>query len=137
MVGPIAGPALGGWLTDNYNWRWVFYINLPIGIIAFLGILFFIHETRHARRERFDFFGFGALAIAIGALQMLLDRGELKDWFHSTEIWIEGGKRHEMPTHHKLELYLDEYLDAAGLRGDGFCRRSGARAVQRPRRETF
>ena len=47
MVGPIAGPALGGWLTDNYNWRWVFYINLPVGIIAFLGILFFIHETRH------------------------------------------------------------------------------------------
>jgi len=90
MVGPIAGPALGGWLTDNYNWRWVFYINLPIGIIAFLGILFFIHETRHARRERFDFLGFGALAIAIGALQMLLDRGELKDWFHSTEIWIEA-----------------------------------------------
>jgi DHA2 family multidrug resistance protein len=90
MVGPIAGPALGGWLTDNYNWRWVFYINLPVGIIAFLGILFFIHETRHARRERFDFFGFGALAIAIGALQMLLDRGELKDWFHSTEIWIEA-----------------------------------------------
>ena len=89
MVGPIAGPALGGWLTDNYNWRWVFYINLPLGIIAFLGILFFIHETRHARRESFDFFGFGALAIAIGALQMLLDRGELKDWFHSTEIWVE------------------------------------------------
>jgi His-Xaa-Ser system radical SAM maturase HxsC len=89
MVGPIAGPALGGWLTDNYNWRWVFYINLPVGIIAFLGILFFIQQTCHARRERFDFFGFGALTIAIGALQMVLDRGELKDWFHSTEIWVE------------------------------------------------
>ncbi len=90
MVGPIAGPALGGWLTDNYNWRWVFYINLPVGIIAFFGILFFVYETRHARRERFDFFGFGALAISIGALQMLLNRGELKDWFHSTEIWVEA-----------------------------------------------
>ena len=90
MIGPIAGPALGGWLTDNYNWRWVFYINLPIGIIAFLGILFFIHENRHAHRERFDFFGFAALGVAIGALQMLLDRGELKDWFHTTEIWIEA-----------------------------------------------
>jgi DHA2 family multidrug resistance protein len=90
MIGPIAGPALGGWLTDNYNWRWVFYINLPVGIIAFLGILFFIHESRHAHRERFDFFGFAALGVAIGALQMLLDRGELKDWFHSTEIWIEA-----------------------------------------------
>ncbi|HZC98321.1 MAG TPA: DHA2 family efflux MFS transporter permease subunit, partial [Bradyrhizobium sp.] len=90
MIGPIAGPALGGWLTDNYNWRWVFYINLPIGIIAFLGILFFIQESRHAHRERFDFFGFAALGVAIGALQMLLDRGELKDWFHSTEIWLEA-----------------------------------------------
>ena len=89
MIGPIAGPALGGWLTDNYNWRWVFYINLPVGIIAFLGILVFIHETRQTRRERFDFFGFAALGVAIGALQMLLDRGELKDWFHSTEIWVE------------------------------------------------
>ena len=90
MVGPIVGPALGGWLTDNYNWRWVFYINLPIGIIAFLGILAFIHEPGRPRRERFDFFGFGALGIAIGTLQMLLDRGELKDWFHSTEIWVEA-----------------------------------------------
>ncbi len=90
MIGPIAGPALGGWLTDNYNWRWVFYINVPIGIVAFLGILVFIHETRQTRRERFDFFGFAALGVAIGALQMLLDRGELKDWFHSTEIWVEA-----------------------------------------------
>src|SRR5271169_2350032 len=90
MIGPIAGPALGGWLTDNYNWRWVFYINLPVGIIAFLGILVFIHETRQTRRERFDLFGFAALGVAIGALQMLLDRGELKGWFHSTEIWVEA-----------------------------------------------
>jgi DHA2 family multidrug resistance protein len=90
MIGPIVGPALGGWLTDNYDWRWVFYINVPIGIIAFLGILVFIHEARQTRRERFDFVGFAALGVAIGALQMLLDRGELKDWFHSTEIWVEA-----------------------------------------------
>jgi DHA2 family multidrug resistance protein len=90
MIGPIVGPALGGWLTDNYDWRWVFYINLPIGIIAFFGILAFIHEARHTLSERFDFFGFGALGVAIGALQMLLDRGELKDWFHSTEIRVEA-----------------------------------------------
>ena len=90
MVGPIAGPALGGWLTDSYNWRWVFYINLPVGILAFIGILVFIHETRQTHRERFDFVGFAALSIAIGALQMLLDRGELLDWFGSTEIWIEA-----------------------------------------------
>ena len=90
ILGPIIGPALGGYLTDYYNWRWVFYINLPFGVLASIGILIFIRETRHAHREPFDFFGFAALSIAIGALQMLLDRGELKDWFGSMEIWIEA-----------------------------------------------
>jgi MFS transporter, DHA2 family, multidrug resistance protein len=90
ILGPIIGPALGGWLTDDYNWRWVFYINLPFGVLASVGILVFIHEARHAHREPFDFFGFATLSVAIGALQMLLDRGELKDWFGSTEIWIEA-----------------------------------------------
>jgi MFS transporter, DHA2 family, multidrug resistance protein len=89
MVGPIAGPALGGWLTDNYSWRWVFYINVPVGIVAFLGILIFIHDTRNDRPQLFDFLGFALLSLAIGALQMMLDRGELKDWFGSLEIWIE------------------------------------------------
>jgi MFS transporter, DHA2 family, multidrug resistance protein len=90
ILGPIIGPALGGWLTDDFSWRWVFYINLPVGVLASIGILIFIHETRHAHREPFDFFGFATLSLAIGALQMLLDRGELKDWFGSTEIWIEA-----------------------------------------------
>ena len=90
ILGPIIGPALGGWLTDDYSWRWVFYINLPVGLLAAVGILIFIHETRRAQREAFDFFGFATLSLAIGALQMLLDRGELKDWFGSTEIWIEA-----------------------------------------------
>jgi DHA2 family multidrug resistance protein len=90
MLGPIFGPMLGGWLTENYNWRWIFYINLPVGMIAFLGILVFIREARPTHREAFDFFGFAALSIAVGALQMLLDRGELKDWFASTEIWVEA-----------------------------------------------
>jgi DHA2 family multidrug resistance protein len=87
MLGPILGPVLGGWLTDNYGWRWVFYINLPVGIIAFLGILAFVQETRKAD-QKLDFFGFCTLGIAIGALQLLLDRGETKDWFSSPEIWI-------------------------------------------------
>ncbi len=87
MLGPIFGPMLGGWLTEDYNWRWIFYINLPVGVIACLGILIFIRETRHAHRETFDFFGFVTLSIAVGALQMMLDRGQLKDWFNSTEIW--------------------------------------------------
>ena len=89
-VGPIIGPALGGWLTENYNWRWVFYINVPFGILSFVGILSAMSETV-IRKSRFDFFGFSALSIGIGALQLMLDRGQLKDWFASTEIWIEAG----------------------------------------------
>jgi DHA2 family multidrug resistance protein len=88
-VGPILGPALGGWLTENYNWRWVFYINVPFGILSFLGILTFMPETP-LRKSRFDFFGFTALSFAIGAFQLMLDRGQIKDWFSSTEIWIEA-----------------------------------------------
>jgi DHA2 family multidrug resistance protein len=90
ILGPIMGPTLGGWLTQDYSWRWVFYINLPVGIIAALGILIFIHDTRRAHRELFDFFGFGSLSVGIGALQLMLDRGQLMDWFHSGEIWIEA-----------------------------------------------
>jgi len=90
MLGPIIGPTLGGWLTDTYNWRWVFYINVPIGIIAFLTLASFAQETPHHRRG-FDFFGFTMLSIAVGALQLMLDRGEYKDWLESTEIRIELG----------------------------------------------
>jgi len=88
-IGPILGPALGGWLTESYNWRWVFYINVPFGILSFLGILTFMPETE-LRKSRFDFFGFTALSFAIGSFQLMLDRGQLKDWFSSTEIWIEA-----------------------------------------------
>jgi len=84
-VGPILGPALGGWLTENYNWRWVFYINVPFGVLSLLGIAAFMRETE-VRRSRFDFFGFATLSLAIGALQLMLDRGQLRDWFHSPEI---------------------------------------------------
>ncbi len=90
ILGPIMGPTLGGWLTQDYSWRWVFYINLPVGIIAALGILIFIHDRRPAHRELFDFFGFASLSVGIGALQLMLDRGQLADWFHSGEIWIEA-----------------------------------------------
>jgi DHA2 family multidrug resistance protein len=90
ILGPIIGPALGGWLTDDYSWRWVFFINLPAGMLAATGIMIFIHDTRPAQREGFDWFGFATLSLAIGAVQMLLDRGELKDWFGSSEIWVEA-----------------------------------------------
>src|SRR6185437_13788610 len=89
IVGPIMGPALGGWLTEYHSWRWVFYINLPIGVLCTVGVLVFIRYTRNARREPLDFFGFLVLSLGIGALQLMLDRGELKDWFNSNEIWIE------------------------------------------------
>jgi DHA2 family multidrug resistance protein len=90
IVGPIMGPALGGWLTEYYSWRWVFYINLPIGLLCSFGVLVFIRYTRNIRREPFDFVGFLFLSLGIGALQLVLDRGELKDWFNSSEIWIEA-----------------------------------------------
>ncbi len=90
ICGPIMGPALGGWLTQEYSWRWVFYINLPIGLLCTLGVLVFIRHSRNIHREPFDVVGFLALSLGIGALQLLLDRGELKDWFNSTEIWIEA-----------------------------------------------
>src|SRR5437899_3629557 len=89
-IGTIMGPALGGWLTYDYSWRWVFFINLPVCVLCTLGILLFIRQTRYVHREPFDFVGFLTLSLAIGALQLMLDRGELKDWFHSSEIWIEA-----------------------------------------------
>lgn len=89
MVGPILGPTLGGYLTEYYNWRWVFLINLPFGILALGGILMFVRETEKVKR-RFDLFGFALLSLAIGALQLLLDRGQSLDWFSSLEIMIES-----------------------------------------------
>ncbi len=90
MVGPIIGPTLGGWLTEDYSWRWVFYINLPVGVIAFLGIMAFMGEPKHRNAPKFDFFGFVTLSLAIGLLQLFLDRGEIKDWFGSNEIRVEA-----------------------------------------------
>jgi MFS transporter, DHA2 family, multidrug resistance protein len=90
MVGPVLGPVLGGWLTENYTWRWVFYINLPLGALAFLGITTFLPETARNVGAKLDWFGFGTLSLGIGAFQVLLDRGEQLDWFGSGEIWIEA-----------------------------------------------
>src|SRR6201993_636107 len=90
MVGPVLGPVLGGWLTENYTWRWCFYINLPIGIAAFLGMSIFLPDSEQKPGEQFDWFGFGTLSLTIAAMQILLDRGEQKDWFDSGEIWMEA-----------------------------------------------
>ncbi|ALA17870.1 MULTISPECIES: DHA2 family efflux MFS transporter permease subunit [unclassified Chelatococcus] len=89
MVGPILGPTLGGYLTDAYNWRWVFYVNLPFGIAAVAGLALFLKDTERNASLRFDWLGFAVLSLGIGALQLMLDRGEQKDWFSSTEIVVE------------------------------------------------
>lgn len=91
MVGPIVGPSLGGWLTEYYSWRWVFYINLPFGFLAWLGILAFLPETPIDRSRRFDLLGFAFLSVALGAMQAMLDRGQSLDWFASREIVVEAG----------------------------------------------
>jgi DHA2 family multidrug resistance protein len=90
MVGPIIGPTLGGWLTDSFNWRWVFLVNLPVGILAFLGCWAYLPRAKSTPRA-FDLFGFAMIAIALGSVQMLLDRGGEVDWFNSVEIWIYTG----------------------------------------------
>jgi len=90
MVGPIMGPTLGGYLTDAFDWRWVFYVNLPFGIIATVGLLIFMPATPVRADLRFDWTGFAVLAMGIGSLQMMLDRGETVDWFGAKEIVIEA-----------------------------------------------
>jgi MFS transporter, DHA2 family, multidrug resistance protein len=89
MVGPILGPTLGGYLTDVYNWRWVFFINLPFGIAAIAGMMVFMKETGRNAALRFDWIGFAVLSMGLAGLQLMLDRGEQKDWFGSTEIIAE------------------------------------------------
>jgi DHA2 family multidrug resistance protein len=87
MVGPIIGPTLGGWLTESYNWRWVFLINLPVGLLAFAGSALFLPASKTNPR-RFDVFGFAMLSLGIGALQLMLDRGAEVDWFSAAETWL-------------------------------------------------
>ena len=89
MMGPIMGPSLGAWLTETYSWHWVFFVNLPFGIFTVLGLVVFMDETKKNMALRFDWFGFTALAIAIGSLQMALDRGEQLGWLESNEIIAE------------------------------------------------
>ncbi|QOZ29327.1 MDR family MFS transporter [Bradyrhizobium sp. CCBAU 51753] len=89
MMGPIMGPSLGAWLTETYSWHWVFFVNLPFGAITVLGLAIFMDETKQDHNLRFDWFGFSALAVSIGALQLALDRGEQLGWLESNEIMVE------------------------------------------------
>ncbi|HEY2210948.1 MAG TPA: MDR family MFS transporter [Bradyrhizobium sp.] len=89
MMGPIMGPSLGAWLTETYSWHWVFFVNLPFGLFTVLGLLVFMDETKKNLELRFDWFGFAALAVGIGSLQIALDRGEQLGWLESNEIIAE------------------------------------------------
>lgn len=90
MVSPIAGPILGGWITDNFSWRWVFYINVPIGVVTAIGAWLLLSDVRRPGRS-FDALGFVLLALALASMQLLLDRGQQLDWFDSVEVCIEAG----------------------------------------------
>ncbi len=89
MVGPVLGPVIGGYLTDNFDWRWVFYVNVPVGVGCF-AILWALLPSRPLNARKFDIFGFSLLAIAIAAFQVMCDRGQSNDWFQSWEVTIEG-----------------------------------------------
>jgi DHA2 family multidrug resistance protein len=123
MLGPILGPTLGGWLTDSYSWRWVFYVNVPIGILCALGILLFL--GRRAERPmagRLDWLGFATLSLGIGALQLFLDRGERLDWFASPEIRLEAALcllGFYLFTVHTMSA-LDPFIDPALFRDRNF-----------------
>lgn len=126
MIGPVVGPLLGGWLTESYNWRWVFYVNVPIGVVTF-AILLALLPSRPQEQRSFDGIGFAMLAVGLGAMQLLLDRGQGEDWFQSTEIIIEAGVMVAMlwmaaihfvtaknPLFHR-ELFADRNLVVAGF----------------------
>ncbi len=89
MLGPILGPTLGGYLTDYYSWRWIFYVNVPFGILATIGMVAFFKDNKSDASLKFDWSGFGFMALGVGALQLMLDRGTTQDWFSSGEIIVE------------------------------------------------
>jgi DHA2 family multidrug resistance protein len=90
MMGPIMGPSLGAWLTETYSWHWVFFVNIPFGIVTVAGLLVFMDETKTDTELRFDWLGFIALAVGIGSMQLALDRGEQLGWLESNEIIAEA-----------------------------------------------
>ena len=90
MIGPILGPVLGGWLTEAANWRWVFFVNVPVGALCLI-ILLAELPSRPLRHRRFDLFGFAMFGLALASLQLLLDRGNTLDWFTSIETWMWAG----------------------------------------------
>jgi DHA2 family multidrug resistance protein len=132
MLGPITGPSLGGWLTEEYSWRWVFYVNLPVGVLCAIGLLLLVRNQPNNRPRPFDLLGFAFLAIAIGSFQLMLDRGQQLDWFDSPEIVGEALVAgvsfvmfliHTLTDHHPFlsrDLFKDRNL-TVGLILTGVC----------------
>jgi DHA2 family multidrug resistance protein len=90
LLGPVIGPTAGGFITDNYSWRWIFFVNAPVGAAAFLGLFLLMSHSRRGQPRRFDFLGYGMLAVFLASLQLVLDRGPREDWFSSPEIWAHA-----------------------------------------------
>ena len=90
VVAPLLGPVLGGWLTDSYSWRWVFYINVPIGLASIIMTRMFVFDPHYIKRasSKIDYWGIGMLAVGIGLLQVVLDKGQEKDWFATNWITV-------------------------------------------------
>ncbi|MET3977606.1 DHA2 family multidrug resistance protein [Mucilaginibacter sp. UYP25] len=88
VVGPTVGPTIGGWITENYSWPWIFYVNLPVGALAAFLAYTFINETPKAEKKPIDWWGIGLLAVAVGSLQTILEKGESEDWFATTYITV-------------------------------------------------
>ena len=93
VVAPMLGPVIGGWLTDNYSWRWVFYINMPVGLASVIMTRLFIFDPPYIGRQNrgIDYWGIGMLAVGVGALQVVLDKGQEEDWFAANWIVVHGG----------------------------------------------
>ena len=90
VLGPVIGPFAGGWITENMSWRWIFFINIPFGLITFMALASILPEKRSDKAMPLDMFGFALLAIAVATFQLMLDRGQQQDWFESREIWVEA-----------------------------------------------
>ncbi len=133
MIGPVLGPVLGGWLTYNYSWRFVFYINLPIGILDLLGIMFFLTESPRREGAKLDWFGFGTLSLTLGALQIMLDRGEQQGLVQLRRDRHRGDRgRFRILSVHRPHVHCGKAVRASGsVPRSQFC---GRHAVHRRRR---
>ena len=97
IVAPIIGPTLGGWITDSYSWRWIFYINLPIGILALFMVNLYVEDPPYLRKQfkgAIDYLGFGLMALWLGTLQLVLDKGQEADWFAAHVDLLDGCRLH-------------------------------------------